>query len=134
MATIQISADLTPDKILEAVKQFSPEELEEFTLKVHTIRAQRTTPHLSQREAELLKQINEGLPPDELRPLQEFRLKMEAGTITETEHAKYLQLTQRLEQYDVKRLAWLIELAQLRNQTVAELIDNLGLQPSDARQ
>lgn len=134
MATVQINADLTPDTILEAVKQFSPEELDEFTLKVHTIRAQRTTPHLSQREAELLKQVNEGLPQDELRPLQELRQKLETGTITETERAKYLQLTEKLEQYDVKRLAWLIELAQLRNQTVAELIDSLGLHPSDARQ
>ncbi len=134
MATIQISADLTPDTILEAVKQFSPQELDEFTLKVQTLRAQRTTPHLAQKEAELLKQINKGMPQDVLRPLQELKSKMEAGTLTESEHATYLQLTETLEQYDVQRLECLIELAQLRNQTVAELIDSLGLQPSDARQ
>ena len=133
MATIQISADLTPDTILEAVKQFSPEELDEFTLKVQTLRTQRTTPHLAQKEAELLKQINEGAPQDILRPLQKLKSKMEIGTLTETEHATYLQLTQALEQYDVQRLEWLIELAQLRHQTVTELIETLGLQPSDAK-
>lgn len=133
MATIQISADLTPDTILEAVKQFTPEELEEFTLKVHTIRAQRTTPHLSQRETELLKHINEGVSQDVLRPLQELRSKVENGTLTEAENATYLQLTEKLEQYNVQRLEWLIELAQLRNQTVAELIETLGLHPTDAR-
>ena len=132
MATLQIKAELTPDDVLEAVKQFTSSELETFTKRVNLIHAQRKTPHVSQRETELLKKISEGLPPAILRPLQELRAKMEAETISEAEHAELLRLVNRVEQYDVERLAWLIELAQLRNQTVPELIDSLGLRPQHA--
>jgi uncharacterized coiled-coil DUF342 family protein len=132
MAIVQISAELTTDKILEAVKQFNPAELEELTLQLHTLRAKKTTPHLSRRETELLKKINEGVPPEISRPLQELRAKMEDETITETEHAELLRLVDEMERFGVERLTWLIELAQLRNQTVPQLIDTLGLQPKYA--
>lgn len=133
MAIVQVNADLTPDKILEAVKQFSPAELDEFTHRVHTIRAQQTTPHLTPRETELLKKINQGLPPAILQPLRELREKMEAETISEAEHAELLHLIDNMEMFNAERLTWLVELAQLRNQTVPELIDTLGLSPQHAR-
>jgi hypothetical protein len=132
MAIVQISAELTTDKILEAAKQFNPAELEELTLQLRTLRAKKTTPHLSRRETELLKKINEGVPPEISRPLQELRAKMEDETITEAEHAELLRLMDEMERFGVERLTWLIELAQLRNQTVPQLIDTLGLQPKYA--
>lgn len=132
MATVQISAELTTDTILEAVKQFNPEELEELTLQLHTLRAKKTTPHLSHRETELLKKINEGVPPEISRPLQALRAKMEDETITETEHAELLRLVDEVEMFNVERLTWLIELAHLRNQTLTQLIDALDLHPKYA--
>lgn len=132
MATVQISAELTTDTILEAVKQFNPEELEELTLQLNTLRAKKTTPHLSHRETELLKKINEGIPPEISRPLQALRAKMEDETITETEHAELLRLVDEVEMFNVERLTWLIELAHLRNQTLTQLIDALDLHPKYA--
>lgn len=132
MATVQIRAELTPDDVLEVVKQFTSSELETFTKRVNLIYAQNKTPYASQRETELLKKINEGLSPAILRPFQELKAKIEAETITEAEQVELLHLVNEVEQYDAKRLAWLIELAQLRNQTVPDLIDNLGLHPQHA--
>lgn len=129
MATVQINAELTTDTILEAVKQFNPEELEELTLQLNTLRAKKTTPHLSQRETELLKKINEGIPPEISQPLQTLRAKLEDETITETEHAELLRLVDEVEMFDGERLTWLIELAHLRNQTLTQLIDALDLHP-----
>lgn len=132
MATVQINAELTVDTILDAVKQLTPSELEKFTQQVNLIQAQRKTPHLSRRETELLKKISEGLPLEVLRPFRELREKMEVETITEAEHTELLRLVDEVEKYDVERLQWLIELAQLRRQTVPELIDTLGLRPQYA--
>ncbi len=132
MATVQISAELTTDTILEAIKQFNSAELEELTVQLHTLRAKKTTPHLSQRETELLKKINEGVPPEISRPLQALRAKLEDETITETEHVELLRLVDEVEMFDVERLTWLIELAHLRNQTLTQLIDALDLHPKYA--
>jgi hypothetical protein len=132
MAVVQINAQLTPDDILEAVKQLSNSELETFTRQVQLIRAQRKTPHLSQRETELLKQINAGVPEVILRPYQTLKAKLEDETLTEAEQAELARLVYEMEKFDVERLSWLIELAQLRNQTVPELIDALGLHPQNA--
>ncbi|GJM40683.1 MAG: hypothetical protein DHS20C20_09650 [Ardenticatenaceae bacterium] len=132
MAVVQINAQLTPDDILEAVKQFSPSELETFTQQVRLIQAQRKTPHLSRRETELLKQINAGVPDAILRPYQTLKAKLEAETLTEAEQVELTQLVDEMEKFDAERLSWLIELAQLRNQTVPELIETLGLHPQNA--
>lgn len=132
MAVVQINAQLTPDDILEAVKQFSPAELETFTRQVRLIQAQRKTPHLSQRETELFKMINAGVPEAILRPYQTLKAKLEDEKLTEAEQAELARLADEMEKFGVERLSWLIELAQLRNQTVPELIDTLGLHPHNA--
>lgn len=132
MAVVQINAQLTPEDILEAVKQFSPAELETFTRQVRLIQAQRKTPHLSQRETELFKKINAGVPEAILRPYQTLKAKLEDEKLTEAEQAELARLVDEMEKFDVERLSWLIELAQLRNQTVPELIDTLGLHPHNA--
>lgn len=132
MAVVQINAQLTPDDILEAVKQFSPAELETFTRQVRLIQAQRKTPHLSQRETELFKMINAGVPEAILRPYQTLKAQLEDEKLTEAEQAELARLAGEMEKFDVERLSWLIELAQLRNQTVPELIDTLGLHPHNA--
>jgi hypothetical protein len=127
-----MKADLTPTQIVEAVKQLSLTDLETVTDQVILIRAQRKVPHLSRRETELLQQINLGMPQtiwQSYRPLKE---KLEAENLTEEEHAELIRLIDEIEAYNVERLNWLIELAQLRNQSVRVLMDELGIHPADA--
>jgi hypothetical protein len=62
MPTIQIEAQLTAEKLLQAVEQLSPDELAGFVTEVLSLQAQRREPHLSQAEADLLVQINRSLP------------------------------------------------------------------------
>lgn len=132
MSTRQMKADLTPNQIVEAVKQLSLPDLETVTDQVILIRAQRKVPHLSRRETELLKQINMGMPETIWQSYRPLRDKLEAEELTETEHAELIRLVDLIEAYNVERLNWLIELAQLRNQSVRVLMDELGIHPADA--
>jgi hypothetical protein len=132
MPSIQIEATLTPSKLLEAIEQLSLPELEALLNKAALLRAQRIAPVLSHSESKLLQKINEGLPSKIMEPFRELRDKMESGTLTEAEHAEYMGLVETIEKYNVERLTWLIELAQLRNQSVAELMESLGLNSKNA--
>lgn len=129
MAVVQINAQLSLEDILEAVKQFSPSELESFTQQVQLIQAQRKTPHLSKRETELLKQINQGIPQTFWQPYKQLAAKRDVGTLTETEHKELLRLSDEMERLNAERLGYLVELAQLRNVSLTELMEKLGIQP-----
>lgn len=132
MPTVQVNANLTPEKILEAVRQFNSVELDEFTDQVVLLRTQRHVPHLTKREMELLQRINQGIPKEVLQPYRLLKGKLEAEELTEAEHGELLHLVDEVEQYDVERLEYLIKLSQIRNQSVTELMDDLGLLAQDA--
>ena len=129
MAVVQINAQLTPDDILEAVKQFSASELEMFTRQVQLIKAQRKTPHLSQREAELLKKINEAIPVALWPAYKKLSAKRDEKTLTGAEHAELLRLSDQIERLNAERIGYLVELAQLRNVSLTDIMDELGIQP-----
>ena len=59
---------------------------EKFVEQVNLILAQRKVASLPQPEAELLLQINRGLPKDIQHRYNELRAKLQAETITPEEH------------------------------------------------
>ncbi len=131
MPTVQISADLTTDKILEAVNQMNLPELEKFADQVMLIRTQRKVPHLSRPESELLQKINRGIPEpgwQRYKTLSELR---DAEKLTTEEHKELIRLSDEIEMFNVERIEYLIELAQLRNQSLPDLMDDLGIHPLD---
>ena len=127
MPTIQVEANLSPDELLAAVQQLSLPELEVFLDKARLLRAQRVAPVLSHSESALLNKINAGIPATILDPFRELKEKQESEMLTEAEHAEYMYLVNAIEAHNVERLSWLIELAQLRQQTVTDLMHDLGL-------
>ncbi|MEJ7709999.1 MAG: hypothetical protein WKF84_09100 [Pyrinomonadaceae bacterium] len=68
MPTIQIDTE----RLLNAALQMPHEELEQFVARLFALKARQETPGLSQREAELLLKINQGLPPDMQQRLNEL--------------------------------------------------------------
>ena len=89
--------------------------------------AQRKAPSLPEREAELLQQINQGLPSKLQQRYDELTAKLVAGILTSTEHQELSQLIDQIELADAGRMQWLIELAQLRNLLLDELMDQLDI-------
>lgn len=82
---------------------------------------------MDQTEAELLEQINQGLPPDVQQRYDELTAKRRAETLTPEEHEELLDLINRIEQADAERIQVLAELAQLRGVSVPALMDELGI-------
>ncbi|MCY7391467.1 MAG: hypothetical protein LH647_08215 [Leptolyngbyaceae cyanobacterium CAN_BIN12] len=60
--TSQINIEL--DQLLNGVAQLETDELEKFAEQVSLLLARRKVANLPQPEAELLQQINQGLPVD----------------------------------------------------------------------
>jgi hypothetical protein len=104
-------------------------DLEDFLTEVSILLARRKVPSLPHREAELLREINQGLQATSQQRYNELSAKLRAETITAPEHKELLALIDESETVAAKRLEKLIELAQLRQTTLAELMTDLGIQP-----
>jgi DNA primase large subunit len=117
------------DDLLQAALQLPPVELEKFVTRLFTIKARERVSVLSEREAELLSQIYQGLPPNTQQRLNELIEKRQAYTITKAELQELIALTNQVELFDAVRLERLIELAHLRNVPLEQLIRQLGLKP-----
>lgn len=125
MPTIQIETD----QLLQAALQMPREELEQFVVRLFALKAQQETPGLSEREAELLMEINQGLPPATGKRMKKLIAKRQSGTITEDELQELIRFTDEAERLNVERVKHLTELAALRNVTLDELMDRLGIRP-----
>lgn len=125
MPTIHIETD----ELLKAALQLPPIELEKFVTKLFVLKAKERTPLLSQRESELLLQINLTLPPPQRKRLNLLLKKRQSHTIKPTELQELKQMTHEIEKSDAQRLKCLIELAAIRNVPLDDLIKQLGLKP-----
>jgi hypothetical protein len=127
MPTIQVQAELSSDDLLHAVEQLAPPELERFVQQVLALKAQRQTSCLSHAETELLGRINRGLPPGVRERYAELIGKRQSQTLLPEEHEELLRLTDEVETLEAQRARALVELAQLRRQPLANLLQDLGI-------
>jgi hypothetical protein len=127
MATVEVRSQVSLDELLNGVAQLDTPALEHFISQVLTLRAKRIAPSVPEKEAELLQQINQGLPLDVQQHYDELTAKRRAEALTPEEHQELLALVDRIEQADAERVRALIELAQLRNVSVTTLMAELGI-------
>ena len=83
--------------------------------------------HLPAREAELLQQINTGLPPDVWAEYRRLLARRADGTLTPAEQQSLVELSDRIEEANASRLALAAELARLRGDTLDTIVRELGL-------
>src|SRR5207302_9049580 len=107
--------EIGKEQLLNAALQMSRSELEEFVRELFSRKIREETPCLSEKEAELLMRINEGLPSNMQERLNELIDKRQSYTITDDELQELIQLTDQVEMFDAERLKHLIELSYLRN-------------------
>ncbi|MGH9842355.1 MAG: hypothetical protein ACREEM_26710 [Blastocatellia bacterium] len=81
MPAIQIETD----QLLHAALQMSRPEIEQFVRKLFSLKIREETPGLSEREAELLTRINQGLPAATQERLNVLIKKRRAETINAKE-------------------------------------------------
>lgn len=130
MPTIQVQSEVSLDALLDSVAQLDTTDLEQFADRVIAIRAKRRAPSLTNRETNLLQQINEAVPAVIQSRFDDLVQQREAGSLTREEHQELLQLVDVVEQIDAHRMEALAELAQLRNVSLREVMKQLGIQTS----
>jgi hypothetical protein len=91
------------------------------------LRAWQRAPIASERESELLEQINQGLPEDLARRLERLIAKRQAEALTDDEHAELIGLGNEAERLEARRVQALADLARARRTTVPRLMQALGL-------
>ncbi|MCU0346192.1 MAG: hypothetical protein MUC59_04590 [Saprospiraceae bacterium] len=122
----QVKVELS--EILNGISQLDVKELETFFNRVGTLLAHRKTHHLSEREFELLSEINKGLPDEHRQKYLALKEKRQQSSLTEPEAQELANMVEEVEQVGVLRLESLAELAKLRGVEVKNLMKQLGIQ------
>jgi hypothetical protein len=126
MPTIQVDTE----QLLRAALQLPRSELEQFVSQLQILRLQQGTVRLTQDEAELFLKINEGLPAAAQQRLDELISKRQTQSLTPAEHQELIHLTEQSEKIDADRLQYLLALAALRNVSLDEAMQQLGIHPT----
>lgn len=129
MPTIQVEANLSADHLLNAVRQLSRQELNQFVEGVLALRAQVNAPQLPAAESELLAQINQPVPAALQQRYDTLLVRRDEHSLSLAEQQELLQLTDQVEALEAERMKHLLELAQLRRIPLAQLMRQLGLDP-----
>lgn len=124
MSVIEAPSGVT--EIVEAARGLSDQDLEQVVQELLSLRAERHGMALSPAETFLFARINAPLDPRVNRRYVDLMKKRDAGQLSEEEHAELLTLTDVVEEFDVRRLEAMAELAQLRGVSLRELYEQLG--------
>lgn len=128
MSSVQASPPkLSPEQILEQMGQLALSDLEQVMDRGYYLLAEKKAPHLSKRETELFLEINDGFNEGFWHRYNELREKLEEETMTPVENEEFLEMNEMVEAKNVVRLRSVAELAQLRQISVPDLMNQLGL-------
>jgi hypothetical protein len=114
-------------ELLQAANQLNEPDLDQLVDQVLMLRAKRKANILSKAETELLLQINQGVPADLHQQYQALREKCNEGTLSNEEYELLLALSDRIEILAAERAGSLVKLAELRQITLTQLMNDLGI-------
>jgi len=117
------------DQLLNTALRMRRPELERFVARLFALKAREENPNLSKAETRLLLKINQDLPAATRQRLNELIEKRQTSVITPAELAELIQLSEQAEEFGVKRLKHLMDLAALRNIPLDKLMQQLGIKP-----
>jgi hypothetical protein len=116
------------DELIKAANQLNETDLNQLLHQIVVLRARRKAELLPEEEAQLLLKINQGIPTDLRASYQILREKREAETLDDQEYDSLIQLSNQIEQIGAQRLEALAKLAQLRQVSLLDLMETLGIQ------
>jgi hypothetical protein len=127
-----IALELTPELEQqlqdEAAKQgLDPNRYILNTLSRHLGSAQGMTNPLTQAEVALLQKINLGLSQETWESYQALMIKRRAETLNSEEQTRLIEISDQIELANARCVESLIELAKLRNTSLAVVMQELGI-------
>lgn len=111
MATLTLTAELTPEALGELVTSISEDELARYEHVFAEERRRRLVPG-NEEEVDLIEAINCPIPHAER--YAELSPKWQAGVLTAEERAEWMAMIEDREADNVEKLAAVIRLAELR--------------------
>lgn len=128
--TLDLSPELEAQLLAEAAKQgLDPQRYILETLHTRLTANQAIAPHLPSAEADLLQHINFGLSADVWDEYYDLIDKRQTETLTTDEHHRLIEISDQIEALNVERVHALIQLAALREQSLDDVMDDLGIKP-----
>jgi hypothetical protein len=122
--TLQLSSELEQQLLSAATEQGIEPDLYILNTLQERFQTHYSAPTT---EAELMQQINIGLSPSEWEQYHALMAKRQAETLTQNEHQQLIATSDRLEKLNVQRVQALIQLAELRHQTLPDVMESLGI-------
>jgi hypothetical protein len=120
-----------PAQIIQAVEELNPAELDHLADEVAALQARRNVPVLSPDASALFAIINHAMPEGDRDRLGRLSHRRGEEMLSPDEHTELLELQRRLEALHASRMKALAELAALRGVSLAEVMEQLGIQFPD---
>jgi len=115
------------DNIYNKISDLNLMKLNQLMTKIVGLRKQKLTTVLPHTETKLLRNINKGLPIDIQKRYDYLLEKKNDETLNDKEYQELLEITSYSENFNARRLVYIVELAKIRNKTIDELISELEL-------
>lgn len=129
MTTTHLNSEIDIESVMQGMGKLNNSELENILSRISIMLAQKKAPNLPKQEAKLLLEINQSLDEAVLQRYSSLNQLMRENKLSEEEYQELIQLIDKVELADAKRLKAIIELANLRAITVDELMKQLNIQP-----
>ncbi|WP_017297584.1 hypothetical protein [Nodosilinea nodulosa] len=129
--TLDLSPELEAQLRVEAAKQgLDPQRYILETLHTRLAANKAIATQLPAAEADLLQQINLGLSTDVWDEYYALIDKRQTETLTANEHHRLIEISDQIEALNVERIQALVQLAALRQQSLDDVMDDLGIKPA----
>jgi hypothetical protein len=125
MAEVEIKSNikLGLTEILEGIAKLEVEEIELFLKEVAGVLALKKRGKGNvEEEADLVKKIKATYPSELKEQYEKLYKKMENEGISTEEEKRLIEISDKLETYDAKRLQYLLSLAKLRGQDLTHVL------------
>lgn len=122
---------MNTQQIISTVRRMPLADLDELVDEVLTIQAERRAPHLSGEESKLMRTIQRRLSESKQNRLRELQALRDKGKFSVGGYAELAAITDELEEIHADRMKALLELANLRGTSVAEQMNQIGINLPD---
>ncbi len=115
--------EVTTESILSAVIRLPENEVDKLF---------KDAKRLKKREAELIVKVKSiDLSPEDQNIYGKLLKKFRAEKTSTKEHKQLIELNEELEKISAKRLEWLYEISQIRQQPIEEIMKELNIKPKN---
>lgn len=128
MENIQLQSNKNLQSLIGGFADMPLPDLEYFINGLNALVVRKRVTDSNKRNKLLLQKINQTVLPEPVMERYTFlQEKMEIENLPETEHQELLNLVTKEEKIRNKRFQYLLELAQLRDISLTQLMNQLGL-------